>query len=79
MLFSEGQAHKYLHAKLLRSLVGSSGEKRAMNNEYFFVRALLSRQPKLFALYGKSTLGEIFPKHITECVRQWRVPSIGET
>jgi hypothetical protein len=50
-----------------------------MNNEYFFVRALLSRQPKLFALYGKSTLGEIFPKHITECVRQWRVPSIGET
>lgn len=41
--------------KLLRSLVGSTGEKWVMNNECLFARTLLSGKLKLFLLYGKST------------------------
>lgn len=48
-----------------------------MNNGCLFVRALFSGQPKLFLLYGKSTLGDIFPNHITGCVRCWRLPNAG--
>lgn len=63
--------------KLLRSLVGSPKERWAMNNGCLFVRTLFSGQPKLFLLYGKSTLGDIFPNHITGCVRCWRLPNAG--
>lgn len=43
---------------------GQYGRKVSMNNECLF-----RGQLKLFLLYGKSTLGEIFPNHVSECVR----------
>lgn len=61
---------------LLRSLLGSLEKKWAMNNECFFVATLLSGQPKLFLLYGKSTLGEIFPDHMMGSERQRTLPSV---
>ena len=78
-MFSEGQACECLCVEASEiSLLGSPEEQGAMNNECLFVRTLFSGQPKLFLLYGKSTLGDIFPNHITGCVRWWRLPNAGD-
>lgn len=44
--------------------------KVSNNNECLFVRTVFGGQLKLFLLYGKSTLGEIFSNHASECVRR---------